>query len=95
MNGAPSQIGTSWLQAPTTTLLQVSSSMSPYAYLPMLTHLVCHHTLTYQFHHSDYDPAAECEITRMEFGSDEPVVRLSCTSRACLCVARYSFLQPP
>ena len=22
--------------------------MSPYAYLPMLTHLVCHHTLTYQ-----------------------------------------------
>ena len=27
---------------------QVSSSMSPYAYLPMLTHLVCHHTLTYQ-----------------------------------------------
>ena len=23
--------------------------MSPYAYLPMLTHLVCHHTLTYQF----------------------------------------------
>ena len=28
---------------------QVSSSMSLYAYLPMLTHLVCHHTLTYQF----------------------------------------------
>ena len=28
---------------------QVSSfSMSPYAYLPMLTHLVCHHMLTYQ-----------------------------------------------
>ena len=24
--------------------------MSPYAYLPMLTHLVCHHTLTYQSH---------------------------------------------
>ena len=23
--------------------------MSSYAYLPMLTHLVCHHTLTYQF----------------------------------------------
>ena len=23
--------------------------MSPYAYLPMLTHLVCHRTLTYQF----------------------------------------------
>ena len=23
--------------------------MSPYAYLPMLTHLVCHHMLTYQF----------------------------------------------
>ena len=31
-------------------MTQVSSSMSPYAYLPMLTHLVCHHTLTYQFH---------------------------------------------
>ena len=29
--------------------VQVSSSMSPYAYLPMLTHLVCLHTLTYQF----------------------------------------------
>ena len=27
--------------------IQVSSSMSPYANLPMLTHLVCHHTLTY------------------------------------------------
>ena len=24
--------------------------MSPYVYLPMLTHLVCHHTLTYQFY---------------------------------------------
>ena len=33
--------------------VQVSSSMSPYANLPMLTHLVCHHTLTYQFHHTD------------------------------------------
>ena len=31
---------------------EVSSSMSPYAYLPMLIHLACHHTLTYQFHHS-------------------------------------------
>ena len=29
-------------------MTQVSSSMSPYAYLPMLTHLVCLHTLTYQ-----------------------------------------------
>ena len=27
--------------------------MSPYAYLPMLTHLVCHHTLTYQFNAKD------------------------------------------
>ena len=29
---------------------KVSSSMSPYAYLPMLAHLVCLHTLTYQFY---------------------------------------------
>ena len=28
--------------------------MSPYAYLPMLTHLVCHHTLTY--HVDDFIP---------------------------------------
>ena len=28
--------------------------MSPYAYLPMLTHLVCHHMLTYQFNHLHY-----------------------------------------
>ena len=38
---------------------------------------------------ADYDPAAECEITRMELGSDEPVVCLSCTSRAS------TFVLPP
>ena len=29
--------------------------MSPYAYLPMLTHLVCHHTLAYQFTAFDFE----------------------------------------
>ena len=30
---------------------KVSSSMLSYAYLPILTHLVCHHMLTYQSFH--------------------------------------------
>ena len=36
--------------------------MSPYAYLPMLTHLVCHHALTYQFHSIVLDAFYELAI---------------------------------
>ena len=46
--------------------------MSPYAYLPMLTHLVCLHTLTYQssifyqlFNGSNLEYATQRTLTRV------------------------------
>ena len=45
--------------------------MSPYAYLPMLTHLVCHHTLTYQS--SIFDSTQAYPEYLVTFISPEPL----------------------
>jgi len=39
---------------------------------------------------TEYNPSTECEITRVELGTDEPVVCLSCTSEAISCVFTQS-----